>query len=262
MLRLDMIGMMTKDIFLSVDTTNVYLGVIQMQAIDNKIDEVVVTEKYSTRNIVRWFRTFSDLHELESSPKKGELSVYRDGMDENLDKYEGLWQWKSVDGDTILTMRIIEGVIRIPIRLVQADTKRLVTDRQAQYNINRLFGKYEYQIRDSILFSNLEEKQIFNYSYIRGGRNKKNSKKKNFLVGVDVQPCSTTYVLLRMSRHKPFIEEHGIITFSLLDEKKGIALWRMELIVDSNERNFIVRKAFKADTVFPTLIIMHRIDRK
>lgn len=72
-----------------------------------------------------------------------QLSVYRDETDENLEKYEGLWQWKSANEDTILTVKLKEGIIRIPIKLTQAGTKRLVTDRQAQYHINRLFGKYD-----------------------------------------------------------------------------------------------------------------------
>ncbi|WP_455585360.1 DUF6705 family protein [Bacteroides sp.] len=226
---------------------------------DTLLDEVIITKKYPTRHIERWFRTFNSLY--ESPPQKGELAVYRDEIDENLSKYEGVWQWKSADGDTIFTVKLVDGLIRIPIRVLDVN-ERLITDRQAQYHVNRLFGKFEYQVGDTILFSNLNEKQIFNYSYVKGERNKKNSKKKNFLIGVDVQPCSDTYVFLRMRRHKPFIKEHGIITFSLLDEKEGIALWRMELIVDSNEKNFMVRKAFKADTVFPTSVIMRRIGKK
>lgn len=224
---------------------------------NNQLDEVTVTAKYPERNIGRWFRKYDNLR--ESPPRKGELTVYRDEVDENLSRYEGVWQWRSADGDTILTVKLIDGLLRIPLKIVGYD-KRLKTDRQAQYHVNRLFGKYEYQIGDSILYSNLDVKQVFNYSFFMKERKKNGAQKENFLVGVDVQPCSDTYVLLRMRRHKPFIKEHGIITFSLLDEKKGIALWRMELIIDSTESNFKVRKAFKADTVYPTSVVMHRID--
>lgn len=239
------------------DTIN-HAEVILRDTLDNnQLDEVTVTAKYPERNIGRWFRKYNSLH--ESSPRKGELTVYRDEVDENLSRYEGVWQWRSADGDTILTVKLIDGLLRIPLKIVGYD-KRLKTDRQAQYHVNRLFGKYEYQIGDSILYSNLDVKQVFNYSYFMKERKKKGAQKENFLVGVDVQPCSDTYVLLRMRRHKPFIKEHGIITFSLLDEKKGIALWRMELIIDSTESNFKVRKAFKADTVYPTSVVMHRID--
>lgn len=256
-LQLSMIGMKMIEVILSVDTFDINLDTIRMQLDSNRLDEVTVTAKYPERNIGRWFRKYNSLR--ESPPRKGELTVYRDEVDENLSRYEGVWQWKSADGDTILTVKLIDGLLRIPLKIEGYD-KRLKTDRQAQCHVNRLFGKYEYQIGDSILFSNLDVKQVFNYSFFIKERKKKGAQKENFLVGVDVQPCSDTYVLLRMRRHKPFIKEHGIITFSLLDEKKGIALWRMELIIDSTESNFRVRKAFKADTVYPTSVVMRRID--
>ncbi|UBD17759.1 hypothetical protein [Bacteroides salyersiae] len=84
----------------SVDTARIHSEVIRIQTDEHQLDEVVVTEKYPTRNITRWLRTFSGLHGSESSPRKGELSVYKNETDENLEKHEGLWQWKSANEDS------------------------------------------------------------------------------------------------------------------------------------------------------------------
>lgn len=83
-----------------MDTARIHSEVIRIQTDEHQLDEVVVTEKYPTRNITRWLRTFSGLHGSESSPRKGELSVYKNETDENLEKHEGLWQWKSANEDS------------------------------------------------------------------------------------------------------------------------------------------------------------------
>lgn len=159
------------------DTIN-HAEVILRDTLDNnQLDEVTVTAKYPERNIGRWFRKYNSLR--ESPPRKGELTVYRDEVDENLSRYEGVWQWKSADGDTILTVKLIDGLLRIPLKIEGYD-KRLKTDRQAQYHVNRLFGKYEYQIGDSILYSNLDVKQVFNYSFLMKERKKKGAKERTF----------------------------------------------------------------------------------
>ena len=154
------------------------VNVVQPQLVNDSLKEAERL-KMSERIIRNQFRGY------QSAYTSGSTYRTSDSRDENLKKFEGRWQWRSADGDTVLTLEIFEiqvsGTIRNRIESIRPYwmTVRLLR--------NHLISRYEYQIGDSILFSSIHipVKQRRSFTLERKGRGftwPKQEREKDFLL--------------------------------------------------------------------------------
>lgn len=152
-----------------------------------------------------------------------------DASDGQLGKYAGTWQWRSADGDTILTVELLDVSIRhimtidsdkdaqdaLPLGAIRSSNNTLYSRKSyapktIRYCRDRLFGKFEYQIRDSILFTNLHSKIKFSKNFLR--KRRKSKEERGALIGLPDQPDSNHAVSLYWPRN-PLGENEAVVTF-------------------------------------------------
>ena len=188
-------------------------------------------------------------------------STYRteDARDENLEKFEGRWQWRSADGDTVLTLEIFEIQVSGTFRnRIESICPYWMTIRFLR---NHLISRYEYQIGDSVLFSSMHipVKQRRSFTLERKGRGytwPKQEREKDFLLNEDFYPVSNNSVYFRQVRN-PFGLNHAWITLTRLNEET--LFWRMDVLKEVTSQGFIVRKAKKGEYGLPNRIVLKKI---
>lgn len=278
-LKLKMMGMKLKNIPLTIDTLNINLGIIMMEEDDKILDEVIVTEKYPEKEIM-----FKDQNRSRFVTRWGPddpLSYIQtfqnvDATDGELGNYIGTWQWQSANGDTILTVKLFDVRIShthiidpntdlqetLPVGAIRSNRSSFPSKKSYAPKIirryqNRLFGRFEYQIGDSVLFSNLHDKIRFSSNFLR--KRHKSKAEKGVLIGLPRSSVSNHTVWLYWS-HNPLGKNQAVITFSFQNEEKNIALWRMDVLKGIKSDRFVTKRALKCDFILPISVILHRID--
>lgn len=265
---------------LTVDTLSLDSGNIETGERNKVLDEVIIDGKYLEKEILFKGQDLSTFKTIwASDDPQSYLHTFQniDATDGELGKYAGNWQWKSADGDTILTIKLVDARISyirtIDPKTISQETMFLGTEFSSQHSFlsrksyapktircyrNHLFAKFEYQIGDSVLFSNLHSKIKFNSNFFR--KRHKSKEERSVLIGLPYQAVSNHTVWLYWP-YNPLEKNLAVVTFSFLDEKNDIALWRMDAIKEVKSDRFVVRKALKDDFVLPVSVVLHRIDK-
>lgn len=259
-LKFRAIGMITKTIPLPINNTDVHLGEIQLQTDNYVLNEVNVEAKIPEWTII-YRPTIIYGAEISWVGDDKLIPTYiTDETNYKMSSFEGCWQWKSVDCDTIFTVELVE-VERVNSDMrshpVESE-KRKYPKKITKMIFNQLVGRYEYQVGDSILFSSMhipiKMREAFSHSI--------NYKQRGFLFSDrgDLMK-SDKYVYLRQA-HNPFGKHRAFITFTFLNAEQNMALWEMDVLKSSKEHNrLVIRKAVKGDFVLPNNVVMHRIEK-
>ena len=267
--KFSMIGMITRQLPVSIISQNVDLGMIDMLEADNVLGEVTIKGKMPETKIVNlWLSSLSEISELTTVDERVIPQIRRiNNVDYDLHRYEGLWQWKSIDEDTVFTVRFIDATIQYS-SASRDGNRRLITSRQSRIIRNKLYGEYELTIRDSVIFSNLYSKADFNNPYFMSGGYDNIDIRFMFLSGLrDQSSRNKAYLALWKN---PLGKSRGFITFQLINEKQGIGFWKVQVlkrgrILSENGKSIgeevTVREVIPGDFIFPDKVLMRRIKK-
>jgi len=247
-LEFRMIGMASLTILFPVEIPQFDIGSVVMSVDeDNILEEVAVEGKMQEYSI--WLETLGSKFEhiiTANPPKRNTNNSYR--FEQDFKDYVGQWQWCSADGDSIFTILLTDEYVPYHGKIYNSESR--ITDiknTRISYHINRVFGKYEYRIRDSIIFSNIDDKVNF--------RNKKVNRRP-YLVGVLPQSSPEEKLEFFLSEI-PQTKKRAFVSFSLID--KNTVLFRLDVVKDRDKESVTVRRAVKGDFILPVNVVLNKI---
>ena len=255
------IGMKTVFQSLTVSGKDLAVSTIRMQEADNRIKEINVEAELPEWSIERYVRI--------GVKNTSQNSSIDDTRNPDLKDFEGRWQWKSDNSDTILTLELfnveLTGVSRVQVK----GTKHWQNQRCLR---NHLVGRYEYQVGDSILFSCMHIPVTQHETLFLKNKDKniyqwpqsKNEKIREFLMNESSFPTPLNGVYLKQS-HNPFARQRAWITLTFINEEKTALFWhtnvvkRTETGMQREPGKIYVRKALTGELGLPNKIVLKKI---
>ena len=251
------IGMKTVTQSLTVSGKDLAVGTIRMQEADNRLGEVAVKAK-----IPEW--TIMQLQQIEHAYfTKDNPHQILDRRQTGLNDFEGRWQWKSTNGDTILTIELCEAetIYQSYRRSKGIDHHWISLKRIYSY----LIGRYEYQVKDSILFSSMRTpiklRETLTARTI-DNRNQwpqeYNNQNQDLLMNGKWFPRPINGVYLKQNWN-PFSRHRAWIRLTLLNAEKTLLHWHTDVFMGTSSGALHIRKALKGELGLPNDIVLKKI---
>ncbi|MCD8164962.1 MAG: hypothetical protein LUE93_01790 [Bacteroides sp.] len=191
----------------------------------------------------------------ETKRKEKNDTVYHISNDPRLQQYTGRWEWRSAAGDTLLVVELTDEEIyqRASEKIIRENKES--PDKTHIIQVNRIFGKYEYSIGDSVLYSNL-----YKYPTSEGETPLSPAKeRKAYLFGLFDQPDPEQCIYLTLRRN-PLSQTHAtkVLKFSLNEPGSEEATWEMYAL-DKDESTYLsVYPTTPEEIIFPTSITLKK----
>ena len=251
------IGMETVTRALAVSGKDLSLGTIRMQEAENRLGEVAVEAE-----IPEWTLTY---------PVKVDYTYFSadrphqviDHRKTGLQDFEGCWQWKSVSQDTILTIELFE------VEVTYLSYRRSKGIKPFEMSLRRIYnyliGRYEYQIKDSILFSCIHVPVKLRQTLVTKTMDNKNhwseeynEKNQDLLRSGKWFPQPANGVYLRQNRN-PLGRHRAWVRLTMLNAEKTMLYWHTDVYVGTSSGALHIRKALKGELGLPNDIVLQKI---
>ena len=251
------IGMETVTRALAVSGKDLALGTIRMREADHRLGEVAVEA-----GIPEWTLAYPvRIDHVYFSPENPNQRL--DHRKAGLQDFEGRWQWKSANQDTILTIELCE----VEVTYLSHRRSKGVTPFELRLRriYNYLIGRYEYQIKDSVLFSCMQAPVKWRQTLVTRTVDNRNhwpedynEKNQDLLKSEKWFPQPANGVYLRQNRN-PLGRHRAWVRLTMLNAEKTLLYWHTDVYVGTSSGALHIRKALNGELGLPNDVVMRKV---